>query len=143
MTEIPKSGYEFFGHTADMGIRAHAPTCAGLFIELARGLIVLMVEDTVLHPLETRPIHLTAPDEESLLLAWLQELLFWFSTERFVPVKFFLPEVTQTTLRGIVEGETFQPTRHVQGREVKAITRHQLVVRERDSLWYGQVIVDI
>ena len=78
-----------------------------------------------------------------LLLAWLQELLFWFSTDRFLPVEFALDEVTPTVLRGQLRGDTFDPTRHAQGREVKAITHHLLEVRQRDGIWYGQVIVDI
>lgn len=143
MTKMPESGYEFFGHTADIGIRASAPSRAELFIAFARGLVALMVEDTVLHPLESRPIRLSATDEESLLLVWLQELLFWFSTDRFVPVQYALDEVTYAMLRGTVRGETFQPTRHTQGREVKAVTRHRLEVRQEGDLWHGQVIVDI
>ncbi|MBI3010921.1 MAG: archease [Candidatus Omnitrophica bacterium] len=42
-----------------------------------------------------------------------------------------------------MRGDTFDPARHVQGREVKAITRHLLEVRRRDGMWHGQVIVDI
>lgn len=143
MTKMPKSGYEFFEHTADIGISAYAPNRTELFMALARGLVALMVEEAPLHPLGSRPIRLSASDETSLLLVWLQELLFWFSTDRFVPVQYALEEVTDTLLRGTVRGETFQPTDQTQGREVKAVTRHQLEVRQEGDLWYGQVIVDI
>lgn len=140
---IAKNGYEFFDHTADIGIRAQGTTLAELFVQMAQGLIELLAEDTVLTPRQTRSVRLTALDAPSLLLAWLQELLFWFSTERFLPVEYALEEVTETELRGTVRGDTFDPVRHAQGREVKAITRHLLKVRREHGAWRGQVIVDI
>jgi len=136
-------GYDFFDHTADIGIRARGATLAELFVRLARGLTELLAEDSALKPQQARAIQLTATDAGSLLLAWLQELLFWFSTERFLPVQYALDEVTETALKGTVRGDFFDPVRHAQGREVKAITRHLLEVRRRDGMWYGQVIVDI
>lgn len=135
--------YDFFDHTADIGIRARGATLAELFVQMAQGLTELLAEDTVLAPRQTRSVRLTALDAPSLLLVWLQELLFWFSTERFLPVQYALDEVTETALQGTVRGDTFDPARHVQGREVKAITRHLLEVRRRDGMWHGQVIVDI
>ena len=135
--------YEFFDHTADIGIRAQGKTLRELFVRLARGLTELLAEDSQLTPRQARPIQLRAANADSLLLAWLQELLFWFSTDRFLAVEYALDEVTETALRGTVRGDTFDPARHAQGREVKAITRHLLEVEQRDGMWYGQVIVDI
>ena len=135
--------YEFFDHTADVGLRASGATLAELLTRMAQGLTELIAEDSPLQPVSSRSIRLTAESAEALLLAWLQELLFWFSTERFLPVQYELDEVSPTTLSGRVRGDTFDPSRHVQGREVKAITRHLLKVQQRNGTWYGQVIVDI
>ena len=139
----PERGYEFFDHTADIGIRARGTTLQGLFIRMAQGLTELLAEDSCLEPRVTRSIQLEADDVESLLLAWLQELLFWFSTDRLLPVEYTLNHVTQTTLCGEIRGDIFDPARHVQGREVKAITRYLLGVRKDHGVWQGQVIVDI
>ena len=136
-------GYAFFEHTADIGIKAHGATLRELFIRMAQGLTELLAEDSRLEPHAARAIQLQADDVESLLLVWLQELLFWFSTERFVPVEYDLEEVTPKGLRGQLRGDTFDPSRHEQGREVKAITRHMLEVREDRGMWHAQVIVDI
>ena len=136
-------GYEFFDHTADVGIRAKGTTLEELFVRMARGLTELIAEDSGLQPRQSKLITLTSDGAEELLLAWLQELLFWFSTERFLPVQYTLSAVTQTALMGTVRGDVFDPARHVQGREVKAITRHQLRVRQVDNEWEAEVIVDI
>ena len=139
---MPESGYEFFDHTADIGIRAHGQTLEQLFIALAQGLVELIAEDSRIEPQETRRMELSADSTESLLLAWLKELLYWFSTDRFLPVRFELTEVTLTSLRGQVHGEEFDPSRHAPGREVKAITRHLLEVRNVNGEWHAQIIVD-
>ena len=136
-------GYEFFDHTADIGIRAQGKTLQEILIHMARGLTELLAEDSQLEARAVRSIALTADDTAGLLLAWLQELLFWFSTDRFLPVEYALAQVTPTALRGEVRGDTFDLARHVQGREVKAITRHLLEVRQQDGVWQAQVIVDI
>lgn len=135
--------YEFFEHTADIGIRARGESLAALCVHLAQGLTELIAEDSALEPRTARPIRVTAPNAELLVLAWLQELLFWFSTDRFLPVEYALEEVTETSLRGALRGETFDPVRHTQGREVKAITRHLLKVERCRGGWQGEVLVDI
>ena len=136
-------GYEFLDHTADIGLRATGATLCELFIHAAQGLTALIAEDSTLKPTQIRAVQLSAPDVESLFLAWLQELLFWFSSERFLPVEYRLESVMPTGLRGQVSGDTFDPTRHAQGREVKAVTRHQLTVAQEAGGWRAQVLFDI
>lgn len=135
--------HEFFEHTADVGIRGRGATMTELCVAMAQGMVELIAEDSRLQPLEARPIELSAADAELLLLGWLNELLFWFSTDRFLPVRYELTDVTPTRLRGRVVGQAFDPARHTQGREVKAITRHGLMVRHDADGWTGEVIVDI
>jgi SHS2 domain-containing protein len=135
--------YEFFDHTADIGIRGRGATLAELCVAMAQGLTELIAEDSPLQAVDARSIDLSAADAEALLLSWLKELLFWFSTDRFLPVRYELTEVTPTRLQGRVIGEAFDPDRHTQGREVKAITRHALAVRQDAQGWSGEAIVDI
>ena len=137
------ANYAFFDHTADIGIKAQGKTLTELFVAMAQGVTELIAEESALEAKQTRLIELSAESTESLLLAWLKELLFWFSSDGFLPVHYELDAVTPTTLRGRVIGDTFDPARHVQGREVKAITRHQLWVKQDAGQWNAQVIVDI
>jgi SHS2 domain-containing protein len=143
MTAESVKGYEFFEHTADIGIRASGTTLEELFVHMARGLVELIAEDSVIQPQDLRMIQLEASAADELLFAWLRELLFLFSTERFLPSRYAFDAATPTMLRGRVLGSTFDPSRHVQGREVKAITRHRLSVSQQDGLWRAEVIVDI
>ena len=137
------TGYEFFEHTADVGIRASGATQAELFLRMAEGLRALLIEDSPVAVRETRAIQLAAEDAERLLLAWLQELLFQFSTGGFLSATVVFEAVSPTALHAQLRGERFDPARHQQGREVKAITRHLLEVKQERGAWRGQVIVDV
>ena len=135
--------YAFFEHTADIGIQAEGATQEEFFVAMARGLAELIAENTRVEPEQTKAVCLSAEDAEGLLLAWLQKLLYWFSTERFLVAEYRLARISPTALAGEVRGGTFDPARDTQGREVKAITRHQLNVRQQEDRWSGRVIVDI
>jgi SHS2 domain-containing protein len=43
----------------------------------------------------------------------------------------------------VVSGERFDRTRHRLLTELKAVTWHQLAVRQRDDGWWARVIVDV
>jgi SHS2 domain-containing protein len=136
-------GYEFFDHTADIGIRAQGETLSELFMHAAQALTELLVEESHIESRLVRAIHLDADNAESLLLSWLSELLFWFSTKRFLAATYAFDDISCRSLRGTIRGEAFDVSRHTQGREVKAITRHMLEVRQEKGIWQAQVIVDI
>ncbi|MBI2105012.1 MAG: archease [Candidatus Omnitrophica bacterium] len=137
------TGYEFFEHTADVGMRASGGSLAELFAHAARGLVALVAEDSAIRPAETRAVRLRAASVEALLRAWLSELLMWFDTDRFLPAEYALGAVSATALEGEVRGERFDPARHTYGTEVKGVTRHQFRVEQRDGGWTANVIFDV
>ena len=138
-----KTGYEFFEHTADVGLRATGRTLDELFANAARGLVELLAEDSRIEPGETRTVELSAPSVEALLCTWLTELLVWFGQDHFLPCGYAFDTLTQTNLRASVQGERFNSSRHVYGTEVKGVTRHQLQVTHQDDHWEAQVIFDV
>ncbi|MBI3292466.1 MAG: archease [Elusimicrobia bacterium] len=136
-------GYEFFEHTADVGLRAYGATLEELFVHAAQGLITLLVEDSSISPKEVRPITLDADSVEELFRMWLKELLFWFNTDRFLPGTYQLDEITGASLRARLTGERFDPSRHLHGVEVKGVTYHELSVRPVNGGWEARVIFDV
>ena len=136
-------GYEFFEHTADVGMRAWGATLAELFIHAAQGLVALVAEDSAIRPTESRPVTLSASSIEELLQAWLTELLVWFDAEGFLPGAYDLESVNATALRGRIQGERFDPAQHTHGTEVKGITRHQFRVEQINGRWEARLIFDV
>lgn len=136
-------GYEFFGHTADVGMVVRGETLEELCVHAAQGLVELLVEQSVVVPREARRLTLTASSAPALLQCWLTELLIWFDTDRFLPVAYEFVTVTETSLAGQVRGERFDPQRHAHGVEVKGITRHEFVVERPGGTWRARIIVDV
>jgi SHS2 domain-containing protein len=140
---MPDKSYEFFEHTADVGLRVYGKTVEELLVNAARGLVEVLVEDSPVVATEPRMIALNASSVSQLLHTWLKELLFWFATERFLPASFHLDAVTETEVRGRIVGERFDPRRHTQGTEVKGITSHQFHVEQTSDGWEASVILDV
>jgi SHS2 domain-containing protein len=135
--------YEFFEHTADLGIRIRADSLDALFADAARGLFAAIVDgpETV-RPDQRIEIEISGSDCEYLLFDWLRELLFRFDADHLLFSRFDV-KVTENSVQGSAWGEPIDPTRHVLSHEVKAITYHGLRVEREGDEWVAEVIVDI
>lgn len=138
-----ESMYEFFDHTADLGLRIRAADLNTLFAEAGRALFAALVEnvDTV-SPLQRFDLTLAGSDREYLLFDWLKELLYRFEVGHLLFCRFEV-HVTANGLQGSAWGETYDGQRHELTHEVKAITYHGLRVEETPDGWVAEVIVDI
>lgn len=135
--------HELFEHTADLGLRAIAPTLDGLFAEMAACLLSAMVEDPASVRAEREvQFELTGADREFLLFDWLNALLLRFETDRMLFATFEV-RVSDDGLTATVRGEGYDPERHVLAHEVKAITYHELKVVRDGQGWLAEAIVDI
>jgi|SRR6516162_4412863 SHS2 domain-containing protein len=134
--------FEFFEHTADLGLRVRAADVDTLFEEAAKGLFTAVVEDlAVVEDREQVILELESDDYAYLLFDWLNELLYHFDTRRMV-FGHFEVHVEGKRLKGVAGGELLDPVRHSLSHEVKAITYHRLRVEHADG-WLAEVIVDI
>ena len=135
--------YEFFEHTADLGIRARAADVNGLFAEAATGLFAAVVDglDSVCLTQQVE-VAVEGTDLEYLLFDWLRELLFRLDADHLLLARFDVA-VTERGLKATAWGEPIDPARHVLSHEVKAITYHGLRVEQEDGGWIAEVIVDI
>jgi SHS2 domain-containing protein len=135
--------YEFFEHTADLGIRVQAPDLNSLFAEAARALFAALVEnpDSV-QPVQQVDLRLPADETAYLLFDWLRELLYRFEVEHLLFSKFEV-KVNDAGLQAIACGEPIDRSRHELAHEVKAITYHGLQVERTNDGWIAEIIVDI
>jgi SHS2 domain-containing protein len=135
--------YELFDHTADLGLRVTAATLDALFVDAARGLFAMIVD----HPDRVEPqiekqFDIPGDDRAFLLFDWLRALLIAGETDGLVFGRFAV-SVRDDGLTAIAWGEPLDPEKHGLGREVKAITYHELKVEKSMNGWIAEVIVDI
>ncbi len=135
--------FEILEHTADVGLRAFGGTLAALFENAAAGLLEIALDRATVFEREMRPVRAEATDREALLVNWLQEILWLVDGERWLPRRVSVAEISQTRVAGAAHGEPRDATRHLLRIIVKAITYHQLSVREQNGIWVAEVFLDI
>ena len=136
---------ETFDHTADLGLRIRAESLTDLFVAAAEGLFdVIMANRQDVRVELHEPIQLSADTPAELLAVWLSELIFRFETTHRLYGRFEI-EVSPDghTLLGQLVGEPLDQARHQLDHEVKAVTRHGLVLEQEESGWLAEVILDI
>ena len=134
--------FEIIDHTADVGIIAYGSDIKQAFANAAKALFSLITELDSVEEVLHRDIELTATDEESLLVEWLNELIYLFDTENIIFKRFDIAQLNNTQLKARGYGEKVDSSRHKLKTGVKATTYHMLKV-DRDDGYKVQVLFDI
>ena len=134
--------FEIVNHTADVGIIAYGTDISHAFANAASALFSLITElddvDEVLH----RDMELIASDEESLLVEWLNELIYLFDVENIIFKRFDITQLDSTQLKARSYGEKVDSSKHKLKIGVKAATYHMLKVNKANGCKV-QVLFDI
>jgi SHS2 domain-containing protein len=134
--------FEILEHTADVGIIAYGADLEQAFANAARGLFSLITELDDVKEVTHQDIVVNAGDVESLLVAWLNELVYRFDTEGILFKRFEISQLDETHLKARGYGEKADISRHKLKTGVKAATYHMLRVDRNDG-YRVQVIFDI
>ena len=135
--------YEYIEHTGDLGFKAYGTTREALFSHAAEAFFEALVRLETVQEKEERLIEVDADALDDLMVSWLGELLFLFDTETLLLRRFEITHMKNRSLKATVSGELMDPTRHEIKTGIKAVTYHQLYVRQRAGIWEAQVILDI
>ena len=137
--------YEFFEHTADIGLRARGKDLSGLFIHAAEGMFAIIAER---RPASRRPgphkklfsLSLAARDREELLVSWLSELLSLSDIHNVIFSDYIIREITDKKIKAQSCGEMFTPETFIGKTAVKAVTYHGLKIETAKP---GSLIAEI
>jgi SHS2 domain-containing protein len=139
--------FEILEHPADVGFLAYGATHEELFANAALAMISIAGDAEIVRETERREIQVTGESAESLLYAWLAEILAVMDAERLALRR---AEVTELVVhasggrvRGVVYGEAFNRTRHAAGVAIKAVTYHQFAIERIASGWRARVFLDL
>ncbi len=135
--------YEAFEHTADIGLHVYGSSLRELFVHAAQGMESLMVSPEQVRIQVSREIVVEGHDIVSLLIAWLNELIFLFDTEYLIFREFEIGSLTEIHLEGRASGEPYDVQRHDLGSAIKAVTWHEAAVERTDEGYKARIIFDI
>lgn len=141
--------YEFLDHTGDTAVEIRATDGEDLFRQAAAALLDILVDQRRGAPVgvsESLPVELEAEDGESLLIDFLNELIFLFDSRRYLCSTAEWQELRldpPSRLRGVLRGETFDERRHVSLTEVKAATFHEIEIERSGAGLKTTVVFDL
>ena len=137
-----EKSFEIINHTADIGIIARGASISETFASAAQALFSLITELDNVGEVLHRDVELVASDQESLLVAWLNELIYLFDTEYIIFKRFEITELSTTRLKARSYGQKVDKSKHELKRGVKAATYHMLRI-DKDNGYKAQVLFDI
>jgi SHS2 domain-containing protein len=141
--------YEIIEHPADVGFLAYGRTLAELFENAALAMCTLACAAEKIEETEQREIVVRDADLESLLFAWLAEILGIADAEQLVFRRVAATQIREPKAgvpggaRGIAYGELFDRARHAAGTYIKAVTLHQFVVERTAGRFRARVFLDL
>ena len=135
--------WEHFPHQADIGVRGIGASKAEAFEQAALALTAVVTDPQALSAGEQVEITCEAPDDELLLVDWLNALVYEMATRKLLFRRFEL-RMTGHRLEGRAWGEKIDVARHQPAVEVKGATLTCLQVgQDADGAWVAQCVVDV
>jgi SHS2 domain-containing protein len=164
--------WETFAHEADVGVRGSGATLAEAFAGAATAMTAAICDPAKVGARDAVIVACTAPDDEMLLVDWLNALVYEMATRHMLFSRFEVtiedhraaagppqggadsslrapradvtPAGGSVYLRAIVWGESVDVAKHQPAAEVKGASFCELAVRrEPDGRWLAQCVVDV
>lgn len=140
---MTKKGFEIIDHTADVGVIAYGADLKQLFSNAALALFSLVTEPESIRQELQRDVKIISEDKDSLLVEWLNELIYLFDAEHILFSRFDIERLTNDGLKASCYGENVDPLRHKIRIGVKAATYHMLKIDKDGNGYRVQIIFDI
>jgi len=134
--------WEHFEHDADIGVRGIGNTREDAFVAAALALTAVVTDPASVRGIEPIEIHCSAPDDELLLVDWLNALIYEMATRKLLFSRFEL-RITDQRLDARAWGEPVLGERHHPAVEVKGATYTALRVSNENGMWLAQCVVDV
>ena len=135
--------WEHFPHEADMGVRGIGASREEAFEQAALAMTAVITDPVKV--IATEPIALTcrAPDDELLLVDWLNALIYEMATRKWLFSRFEV-HIKDHMLTARAWGEPMDTDKHQLAVEIKGATYTALrVAHASNGEWVAQCVVDV
>lgn len=143
MLALPQP-FEDLGHTADVGVRVRGRTAEEALARLCLALGALLAGGGAVGQEDEERIAVAGgPGLSGAAVALLRELLFRFATRRAIPAAVEVLRLDEGGAEALVRSGRYDPERHGEGEDVKAVTWHRARLEREGGEWVGEVIFDV
>ncbi len=138
-----RAHWEHFHHDADIGIRGVGPDLASAFQQAAIAMTAVICEPSRVRPVTEVTLACEGPDEEFLLINWIDSLVYAMATRRMLFSGFDVV-IDHLRLTARVWGEPIDIARHQPAVEIKGATLTGLrVCRDDAGACVAECVVDV
>lgn len=137
------TSWQHFPHGADMGVRGIGKSKAAAFEQAALAVTALVADPQSVRAEISVKIECQAPDDELLLVEWLNGIIYEMATRKMLFARFAVA-IDGSRLSGRAWGEAIDLTRHDAAVEPKGATCTSLqVCQDASGCWRAQCIIDV
>ncbi|MDJ0829768.1 MAG: archease [Desulfobacterales bacterium] len=135
--------YRILDHTADFGIQVFGQSAQEVFIQAAYAMMEQIVNRKALEVKFENQLVIEGFDWPDLMVNWLRELLFLWSGNELLMKRALINTLSPNRLSAVLKLDVYSAKRHVIKNEIKAITYHELQVKQTVAGWQAQFICDV
>lgn len=140
---MTKGRWELIPHGADIGVRGIGSSKEEAFEQAAVALTAVITDPDSVAAKALVEVTCEAPDDELLLVEWLNALVYEMATRAMLFARFEV-HIDGGKLAGKAWGEPIDIGRHELGVEVKGATCTELkVAQDAEGAWVAQCVVDV
>ncbi len=133
------SRFEQLEHTADLALRIYGRDLRELFANAAYAMFSQLAEVARIGQAIERTVRVQGTDCESLLVNWLNELLYLHETEGELYSAFRIDELSSECLEATVHGAPFDEVYTI----IKAATYHDLRISKTREGFAVTIVFDV
>lgn len=140
---MTRDHWEHFPHGADIGVRGIGHSRARAFEQAALAMTSAVTDPREVAPREAVRVRCDAPDDELLLVDWLNAIVYEMATRGMLFSRFEV-EIDDASLRGTAWGEKVDVEKHQPSVEIKGATYTGLsIARSPEGDWVAECVVDV
>ena len=139
-------GYRFLDHMTDAVVEAYGATLEEAFENAARGLIDTMIDIKSVRPKKEIRFSSKGHDLYSLLFDWLDKVMLSLVADGIAISQFSVKirqQINCYSLDGTARGEPLDLGRHGYKVEIKAVTYHEMEIKQEEGMITLRFLLDL
>ena len=139
-------GFRYLDHVTDAIVEAYGNSLDEAFENSAKGLVNTMIDLEQISPDQEYEIVAKGYDVKSLLYDWLEKVMLGLLIDN-IALSDFKVKISENNgnyfLKGIAKGEVLDLKRHHYKIEIKAVTYHEMEIKQTESIITIRFLLDL
>jgi SHS2 domain-containing protein len=140
------TGFRYLDHVTDAIVEAYGSSLDEAFENSAKGLVNTMIDLEQITPDQEYEIVAKGYDVKSLLYDWLEKVMLGLLIDN-IALSDFKVKVSKNNgnyfLKGIAKGEVLDLKKHHYKIEIKAVTYHEMEIKQTENIITTRFLLDL